>query len=239
MFFVCYYAGKYKAYSDIYEKVLNEHVKRHFEEEFKDDIKNKINKGQKQMEVKFNAGDMCAIPDGCKATIKDGVVIFEKEEIVQDFKDGDILVTTIGKKRRNAFIYKGTDKNGFHSYYAGINADGLLSVNDSSNSRWGCYDLSYATEEEKQLFFDKMKEQGLKWNAEEKKVEKIRWRAKKGEEYRFMNTDFTTVCTTELGDDVDTNRYDALNYFRTKEQAEEAAKRIKEVLCNYHEEIGE
>ena len=41
------------------------------------------------MEVKFNAGDMCAIPDGCKATIKDGVVIFEKEK--QEFKDGDVL----------------------------------------------------------------------------------------------------------------------------------------------------
>ena len=32
------------------------------------------------MEVKLKAGDMCAIPDGCKATIKDGVIIFEKEE---------------------------------------------------------------------------------------------------------------------------------------------------------------
>ena len=40
-FFVCYYAGKYKAYSGIYEKVLNEYVKRHFGEEFKDDIKTK------------------------------------------------------------------------------------------------------------------------------------------------------------------------------------------------------
>lgn len=45
-FFVCYYAGKHKAYSGIYEKVLNEYVKRHFGEEFKDDIKNKINKGE-------------------------------------------------------------------------------------------------------------------------------------------------------------------------------------------------
>ena len=188
------------------------------------------------MEVKFNAGDMCAIPDGCKATIKDGVVIFEKEE---KFKDGDILVTIKDNKRRNAFIYKNTDLNGFHSYYVGINADGLLSVNDSSSSRWGCYDLSYATEEEKQLLFDKMKEQGLKWNDEEKRVENIRWRAKKGEEYHFMNTDFTTVNTTELGDDVDTNRYDALNYFHTKEQTIEAAKRVKETLRKFHEEIGE
>ena len=46
------------------------------------------------MEVKFNAGDMCAIPDGCKATIKDGVVIFEKEESKeQEFKRGDVIVS--------------------------------------------------------------------------------------------------------------------------------------------------
>lgn len=91
----------------------------------------------------------------------------------------------------------------------------------------------------RQLLFDKMKEQGLLWNAEEKKVEKIRWRAKKGEEYHFMNTDLTTVKSTELGDDVDTNRYDALNYFHTEEQTSEAAKRVKETLRKYHEEIGE
>lgn len=108
-----------------------------------------------------------------------------------------------------------------------------------TDSRWGNGTLRHATEEEKQLLFDKMKEQGLKWNDEEKRVENIRWRAKKGEEYHFMNTDFTTVNTTELGDDVDTNRYDALNYFHTKEQTIEAAKRVKETLRKFHEEIGE
>ena len=189
------------------------------------------------MKIEFKAGDTITIPDGCKAIVKDRSVVFEKE--VQEFEDGDILVTIKDNKRRNAFIYKNTDLNGFHSYYVGINADGLLSVNDSSNNRWCYSNLSYATEEEKQLLFDKMKEQGLKWNDEEKKVEKIRWRAKKGEEYRFMNTDFTTVCTTELGDDIDTNRYVALNYFHTEEQTKEAAKRVEEVLCKYHEEIKE
>lgn len=188
------------------------------------------------MEVKFNAGDMCAIPDGCKATIKDGVVIFEKEE---KFKDGDILVTIKDNKRRNAFIYKNTDLNGFHSYYVGINADGLLSVNDSSSSRWGCYDLSYATEEEKQLLFDKMKEQGLKWNDEEKRVENIRRRAKYDEKYYYVSTEGIVLEDKEGGHIIDDNRYKFGNYFRTKEQAEEAAKRIKEVLFKYHEEIGE
>ena len=54
-----------------------------------------------------------------------------------------------------------------------------------------------------------------------------------------MNTDLTTVNSTELDDDIDTNRYGALNYFRTQEQTTEAAKRVKETLHNYHKEIGE
>lgn len=188
------------------------------------------------MKVELQAGDTIAIPDGCKATIKDGVIIFEEEE---KFKDGDILVSFVDEERYNAFIYKDTDKNGFHSYYVGVDACKQLTISTSPSNRWCNSNLSYATEDEKQLLFDKMKEQGLKWNAEEKRVERIRWRAKKGEEYHFMNTDFTTVNTTELGDDVDTNRYGALNYFHTEEQTKEAAERVKNTLRNYHEEIGE
>ncbi|MBF1517231.1 hypothetical protein [Prevotella pallens] len=187
------------------------------------------------MEIKLKAGDSLNIPEGCKAVIKDGIVVFEKEENKEEFKRGDVIVS---KMNEILLVDVHSFENCRLKSFVHIRQDGMLS--DSSYSLWNeNYTWRYATEEEKQLLFDKMKEQGLKWNAEEKKVEKIRWRAKKGEEYRFMNTDFTTVCTTELGDDVDTNRYDALNYFRTKEQAEEAAKRIKEVLCNYHEEIGE
>lgn len=104
---------------------------------------------------------------------------------------------------------------------------------------WNLDAFRHASEEEKQFLFDAMKEQGLMWNAAEKRVEKLMWRAKKGEEYHFMNTDLTTVNSTELDDDIDTNRYGALNYFRTQEQAEEAAKRVKETLKKYHEEIGE
>ena len=191
------------------------------------------------MEVKFNAGDMCAIPDGCKATIKDGSVVFEKEEKVQEFKDGDVLVLVVYGRRCNAFIYKSSDVLGFHLYYAGVNDDGDLSINDSSNSRWGNSNLSYATEEEKQRLFDKMKEQGLKWNAEEKRVEKIRWRAKKGENYYFFDDKLFVGSIDDTYSTFDNNLWDALNYFRTKEQAEEAAKHVKETLRKYHEEIKE
>lgn len=184
------------------------------------------------MKIELQAGDTIAIPEGCKAIIKDESVVFEKEEIekVQEFKDGDVLCSEYSDTMLIFREMCEDDRGHFNSYY---------NTEDDDNKYWNSVSFRHATEEEKQLLFDKMKEQGLKWNAEEKRVEKIRWRAKKGEEYHFMNTDFTTVNTTELGDDVDTNRYDALNYFHTKEQTIEAAKRVKETLRKFHEEIGE
>ena len=180
------------------------------------------------MEIKLQAGDTIAIPNGCKATIKDGNVIFEKEE--QEFKDGDVLYS----------VYSGTilifkeicedDSGEFYSHY---------NTSCSSNKGWNKVAFRHATEEEKKLLFDKMKEQGLKWNADEKRVEKIRWRAEEDREYYSIDVDMKVYKFFEDNEECDNTLYDALNYFRTKEQAEEAANRIKEVLRNYHNEIGE
>ena len=41
------------------------------------------------MKVELQCGDTITIPDGCKAIVKDGSVVFEKEE--QEFEDGDVL----------------------------------------------------------------------------------------------------------------------------------------------------
>ena len=186
------------------------------------------------MKVELQIGDTIAMPEGCKAIVKDGIVTIEKE-----FKDGDILVAGVNGERRNAFIYKSSDTLGFHLFYAGVNADGNLLINDSSNSRWGNQNLSHATDSEKQLLLDKMREQGLKWNAEEKRVEKIRWRAEDGKVYYYIDDQGITIVDRENGFYVDKNRHEYGNYFCTRAQAKEAAKRVKETLRKYHEEIGE
>ena len=189
------------------------------------------------MKVELQCGDTITIPKGCKAIVKDGSVVFEK---VQDFKDGDILVSVVNGHRYNAFIYKSTDKRSFHSYYVGLDVCNQISVSDSPSNRWSSSNLSYATEEEKQLLFNKMKEQGLQWNAEEKRVEKIRWRAKRGKHYFLLDRlTFKVDCYIESFDEIDTKLYDSGNYFRTEEQAKEAAKHVKETLRKFHEEIGE
>ena len=189
------------------------------------------------MEVKFNAGDMCAIPEGCKATIKDGVIIFEKEESKeQEFKRGDVIVS---KMNEILLVDRHSFENRILRSFVNIQQDGILF--NSSYSSWKAHHTwRLATEEEKQLLFDKMKEQGLKWNAEEKRVEKIRWRAEKGEKY-FTLKGATLVIDfyTENFDRTDEKCHEYGNYFCTEEQAEEAKKRMKETLRKYHEEIGE
>lgn len=188
------------------------------------------------MEVKFNAGDMCAIPEGCKATIKDGVVIFEKEESKeQEFKRGDVIVS---KMNEILLVDVHCFENHILRSFVHIKQDGTLF--NSSYSLWNeHYVWRLATEEEKQLLFDKMKEQGLKWNAEKKRVEKLRWRADVGVKYYFVDSLLDVLHIKECWSSLCNKHYSARNYFRTEEQAEEAAKRIKEVLYNYHEEIKE
>ena len=193
------------------------------------------------MKVELQCGDSFTIPEGCKAIVKDGSVIIEKGEKdeAQEFEDGDVLVLVVNGKRCNAFIYKSTDKRGVHYYYVGLDVCNQISISESPSNRWSNNDLSYSTEEEKQLLFDKMKEQGLKWNAEEKRVEKIRWRAKDGKEYYYVGNQGILMVDKEDGHCADQNRHEFSNYFRTSEQAEEALKRVKETLRKYHEEIGE
>ena len=191
------------------------------------------------MKVELQCGDTITIPEGCKAIVKGKSVVFEKEEKVQEFKDGDVLVPIVNGQRYYAFIYKSTDKEGYHSYYVGIETCGKLSFCESPSDRWYNDNLSYATEEEKNVLFYSMKENGCQWNAEEKRVEKIRWRAKKGGDYYFIDVDLTVKSIDDTYSTFDNKLWNALNYFHTEEQAGEVARRMKEVLSKYHEEIGE
>ena len=183
------------------------------------------------MKVELQCGDTITIPEGCKAIVKDGSVEIEKEEKeeVQEFKEGDVLCSIYDD---TVLIFKETskfDRGYFDSHY---------NDEDSGNKHWNREFFRHATEEEKQLLFDKMKEQGLQWNAEEKRVEHIRWRAKKGERYYSINCVMGSIRFIERGDICDNGLWNALVYFRTEEQAKEAVKRMKETLRQYHEEIG-
>ena len=184
------------------------------------------------MKVELQCGDCITIPEGCKATIKDRSVVFEKEEKekVQEFKDGDVLCSFYND---TMLIFKDVNKcarDYFDCYYNNKGFD---------NKRWYSESFRHASEEEKQLLFDKMEEQGLKWNAEEKRVENIRWRLKNGDKYHYIFSTLEVSDTIYYDNDAHRLRVENYNSFRTQEYAEEATRRVKETLRKFHEEIGE
>lgn len=177
------------------------------------------------IEIKSH-GDKIIIPEGYKVIINGNEIIIEKDE--NEFKDGDVLHSIYDDLM---LIYKEScSSECFSSHF---------NMMHNYNTGWNTLSFRHATEEEKQQLFAKMKEQGLRWNAEEKRVEKIRWRAEKGEEYHFLSNGLTEGSATETNVSFDKELWDSFNYFRTEEQTEEAAERVKETLRKYHEEIGE
>lgn len=184
------------------------------------------------MEVELQCGDTITIPECCKAIVKDGSVVFEKEEKekVQEFKEGDVLHSILGD---TMLIFKATCSDNREDFESHCNNT------RRNNKHWNIYAFRHATEEEKKDFFDTLRENGYQWNAEEKRVEKIRWRAKEGERYYALGRALESVILFENGDTYDDDLWNALNHFRTEEQTKEAARRVKETLRKYHEEIGE
>ena len=174
------------------------------------------------MEIKFKKGDSVIIPEGCKAVINNGMVVFER---IVPFKTGDILISR--------------DKGVTLIFDKMLDADSFIDIYYLGVLPYRCFVLEnfrLATEEEKQLFFDKMKEKGLRWNAEEKKVEEIKWQPQKGERYFFVNASCETGSIICLENYIDELLEKACNQFRTEELAEKAAEAVRETLRRFHEE---
>ena len=188
------------------------------------------------MKVELQCGDTITIPEGCKAIVKDGSVVFEKEEQTeekkeeQDFKDGDVLHSILGD---TMLIFKATCSDNREDFESHCNNT------RRNNKHWNIYAFRHATEEEKIQFFDTLEDNGYQWNAEEKRVEKIRWRAEKGRSFLIVDADSGVCKIFEDNEESVSTLYNAYNYFRTEEIAKEAAKRVREALRKYHEEIGE
>ena len=180
------------------------------------------------MEIILNCGDKINIPNGCKAEIKDGVITIEKEK--STFKRGD-FVTSIGGTRMG-IVYECRDNNGDPVIYMHWDNDSKLGEFKKRQAKV----FRLATEEERQTITAKMAEQNLRWNAVEKELEWIRWRAENGSYYHFITTAFNIAEAEEDRKEVANHRYSAYNHFRTEEDARKAAELVKATLKKFHEE---
>ena len=168
-------------------------------------------------------------PEGCRVvsveTTDEMVVVkFEKEE--PEFKENDIVTI-------NNFlvaIVKSSDKiYGLkHKVYYDINRN-FLYLNESNASN----NARLATDSEKQLLFDKLKEKCLMFDGENI----VRWRAENDESY-YCSIYFNKVNRKKEGfNRIDDDLYETGNYFPTREMAESFKKQYIELLKNFHKNL--
>lgn len=167
--------------------------------------------------------------------VEDGNV-FVYVELKKEFnpKDGDFLVID-----DSIFIYNGKQTKSSYGAYIGVLDNGEIEeglTEDTWAEKDGC---RFASKKEKSAFLSRLERECHKrWNPETKKLESIRWRAKKGEEFHCISLcpDMDICKYRDSYDDVCNEMYEFGNYFRTPEDANKASERIKEIFKSFKDE---
>ena len=193
------------------------------------------------MEQKFKI----QVPDGCSAKIEqqDGflVVVFEpnKEEKWVP-KNGDFIAYSFNRPNLNIGIFRkqcAPSPDGYN-----LHKDYITIGGDTGELLWGYETFTHdymrpATDSEKQRLFDALAKEGKRWNAETKQIEDLpRWRAKEGERFYYVYLDGSVFDDTDNGCSSDNLRYESCNYFKTREAAERAAEKIRNIFKESEEE---
>lgn len=190
------------------------------------------------MEIQIQDGDTFTFPSDLKPIIKDNCVTFEK---MPYFKNGDVLIfeeTDESYECKIIFIYNGEkDKNGLYHFHVLRDRDGELLKDSYIICDQG--QLRHATIAEKYAFLQQLKQDNLKWNDKEHKIEHINWRAKKNEKYYHLYSNLKVESMTETGTWIDDDMYDSGNYFRTKDLARQCRLELLSTLRKFHEDIKE
>ena len=176
------------------------------------------------MEYKIN------VPDGCKVmtveVIDDRILLkVDKEE--PEFKENDIVTCETEGIKWVAIFKEKIDAFSFRAK--------ALYTTVISQSDWCSYGerCRHATESEKQLLFDKLKEKCLMFDG--KNV--VRWRAKRNGHYYFINYNMNVEKTFDSNHEIDRGRCKIGNYFPTEDIAEQFQKKYLELLNNFHKNL--
>ena len=189
--------------------------------------------GDKAKRVNITLPKNCEV-EKVSASVENGCIVVEyTPKSMFKPKGGDICYMKTSFNNW-IFIFK-YNKNGTIHDYSSLNLsiDNLFINNIDGDNLCKDIDISsirLATEKEKQILFDKLKERGFKWNEKEKKIEKIRWRAELERFYYYINSTGVVESTVDIRHRLDNNRYAIGNYFKTEEEAKPYLEKFKEIF---------
>ena len=169
------------------------------------------------------------VPEGCKVVsveTTDEMVVVKFEKYEPKFKENDIVV--VGDFL--IAIVKTSNWRGELTHKAYYNIDRNFIYLQESNTSDGA---RLATDSEKQLLFDKLKEKCLMFDGENV----VRWRANVRCDFYYLSGNSMVMNAVECGHNWQDNAYKSGNYFPTREMAEAFQKQYLELLNNFHKNL--
>lgn len=182
-------------------------------------------------------------PDRWNKMIQEyGEAICGKKVQKYEPKDGDFIFV---KSRLKPYVTKYSYIGIFHDIikddgcspillmYASLKDNNRLIYGNSIEPYSNVEYIRPATEREKKILIDQLAKVNKKWNAETKRIEDVRWRAKKGGEYYYIiTTGYLVAHAFDRYSSIDDNFYKSGNYFKNRESAEKVAEKIRNIFEN-------
>lgn len=168
------------------------------------------------------------IPEGYRANIENGTIYFTKE-----FKDGDFIKT---KNDSTIAIFKEISESGEIIVYVEYfrKSNDFLTAEDVTGhdiNQW-----THATDEDIKWFKEKLAENNYKWDEERKELVNSFWVPENGETYFFISRHFNVIEAKVFDGEAHQKRLLLHNCFKTKEDATELAKEMKQMFINFNKE---
>ena len=173
------------------------------------------------------------IPDGCKVMnveVTNNRIILEVEKEEPEFKENDIVVSSFNNDESISVFCSDYVENKFESKCAyNVKSECFITENVDV-----LYDkMRPATDTEKQIMFDKLKEKCLMFDGENV----VRWKTNDGGKYWYICGDGNVTDSTEYYTEWSNKAYKSGNYFPTREMAEVFQKQYLELLNNFHKNL--
>lgn len=179
------------------------------------------------MEVKIKQGN-----EMLDATIEmvDGVMVVSPKEVKFEPKDGDVCCSGCC-----VYIYKSLRDDKAIIYYCAMSKNGKhITIKEDVGVGFIHSDWHYfATEEEKKLLFDKLKEEGYEWKADTKELVKLKWKPKYNDHYwcpSLYDSEFMPWKNSWQDSEIGNKRLGKGWVFRTEEECSEFCNRLNDAI---------
>ena len=177
--------------------------------------------------VKNAAGIEYTFTNASVVSVNNGTIIIESKWTP---KRGELIKLT-GCNTDCYCIYRQGEPNYIYDYGYKKISDSTLHT-EIDDSSWCTVNVivSPVTPEEQKEFNDFCKSQGKIWNKEKLQWEKYRWEPRQGEKYWYVASWGDVWCRHFMDTDVDQGILQLGNTFPTKEQAQEALKKVEKLF---------